>query len=503
MKCLTIQDIEWRVTRQKKEDTCPTKRHIKRQMKHIITLFNDFILSNCSSREEFDECFKLQSKANKSSVNSSRYLKEEFYKALYAPGGVSECGSSGSGRSGGSGGGSGGDSGSSGDSGGVSECGSDSGMSSLQQEADGAGAGAGNIIRLSLIENKLSVSISLAGEMELYKRTYKTIGGTATAPLPEHQASACIQWALHTIYDRFNDEEKARMSINNIIVPFAGTGTLGFESLLTLWGPTGSGLFTARSFPFDDFPIVRATTNGGMKSDGNDGKLKLSDMIREEMRKEIAQKVSDIRTDITCDSYLPQLCSGARVLFSDINEDALKTCGDNIASFIQSSGNVFTERMFMKPQCIDFLNEDIEMSKVLCHTVMSPHEESASEECVSKSEYSKGTTFILLNPPFGLRLAKNSSTLSMYTRLATQVICMRDELLTLKTLVPSELLSPTPSLVGLCLCPDVKTWSTFITSLTANQFECETTHFSLGGNDMRLVCFWDKGQGGVATSIVD
>ena len=125
MKCLTIQDIEWRVTRQKKEDTCPTKRHIKRQMKHIITLFNDFILSNCSSREEFDECFKLQSKANKSSVNSSRYLKEEFYKALYASGGVSECGSSGSGRSGGSGGGSGGDSGSSGDSGGVSECGSE------------------------------------------------------------------------------------------------------------------------------------------------------------------------------------------------------------------------------------------------------------------------------------------------------------------------------------------------------------------------------------------
>jgi 16S rRNA G966 N2-methylase RsmD len=496
MKCLTIQDIEWRVTRQKKEDTCPTKRHIKRQMKHIITLFNDFILSNCSSREEFDECFKLQSKANKSSVNSSRYLKEEFYKALYASGGVSECGSGGSGS-----GSSVSECGSSGDSG-VSECGSDSGMSSLQQEADGARARAGNIIRLSLIENKLSVSISLAGEMELYKRTYKTIGGTATAPLPEHQASACIQWALHTIYDRFNDEEKARMSINNIIVPFAGTGTLGFESLLTLWGPTGSGLFTARSFPFDDFPIVRATTNGGMKSYGNDGKLKLSDMIREEMRKEIAHKVSGIRTDITCDSYFPQLCSGARVLFSDINDDALKTCGDNIASFIQSSGNVFTERMFMKPQCIDFLNEDIDMSKVLCHTVMSPHG-GANEESVSKSEYSKGTTFILLNPPFGLRLAKNSSTLSMYTRLATQVICMRDELLTLKTLVPSELLSPTPSLVGLCLCPDVKTWSTFITSLTANQFECETTHFSLGGNDMRLVCFWDKGQGGVATSIVD
>jgi hypothetical protein len=203
-------------------------------------------------------------------------------------------------------------------------------------------------------------------------------------------------------------------------------------------------------------------------------------------------------------SPIPRVSKDVKILFTDINEDALVSCKNNISSFIQSSGNAYSESLFEEPKIIDFLKDDA--MSILRHqpefhtrtiTLSEPHVLSGGV-LVSPDTYSTGTAFVLLNPPFGIRLAKKSSTSSMYSQIATQLVSMREELMSMRrderpppSGVESSSSAPESLLMGVCLCPDAKTWSTFITTLTASQFCCETTHFSLGGNDMRAVCFWD------------
>ena len=461
MKSLTIQDIECVIL----DEVCKSKRDVKRRMKKIV--FDDFIPPHSFSNiDDFNNTFKMYARANKSIVNSSRFLKEEFCNALVASGVLQET---------------------------VSLTTDDihipptvSGTPPLL-----------NTIRLSLIENRLTVGISLAGEMDLYKRTYKDLSGTATAPLPEHHASACILWTLHTIQQKVNHSSiKNKLCINNIIIPFAGTGTLGFESLLVLLdGSAGSGLFKERKFAFDSFPCSYIQT-----SDDKSNTVKLSTILRQQMKDEVTSKLLNICQERNYNDMnvpIPHLNKGAKILYSDINEVALSSCEDNITSFIQSSDNVFPSTLFMEPKLIDFLRDDV--ASVLNHTSSDGGLDSGqvlATKC-DMSTYNTGTTFILLNPPFGLRLAKKSSTISMYNQIARQLIGIREIIQQTRQESSEhqdqqEELTVGPLLMGLCLCPDVQTWSTFITTLTATGggFGCETTHFSLGGNDMRVVCFW-------------
>jgi len=75
-----------------------------------------------------------------------------------------------------------------------------------------------------LYKNKLTVSISLAGE-PLYKRGYRSIL-KASAPLREDIAAACIQKTLH-----YANMINQHFSPTFVLIPFAGTGTFAFEYL--------------------------------------------------------------------------------------------------------------------------------------------------------------------------------------------------------------------------------------------------------------------------------
>jgi hypothetical protein len=522
MKSLTIQDIECVIV---DGVVCKSKRDVKRWLKKIE--FTDFIPANSlSTVDDFNKKFKLHSRANKSIVNSSRFLKEEFCSALGAFSVQAACVPT------------------DGDTSVQPVRDTPSGELPACEDADTATANTEmlNTIRLSLIENKLTVSVSLAGEMELYKRTYKDLSGAATAPLPEHHASACILWAMNTIHRKVNmssSSDQNLLAINSIIVPFAGTGTLGFEGLLALLGGSGglgSGLFSGRTFAFDSFPCA-SLLNLEICANGIDVRgeiVKCSDVIRNQMRSEIASKMlnlDSVNQDSTQDRnlFIPCMTRGMKILFSDINEDALISCKKNIKSFIQSSGNIISQSLFLEPKIMDFLKDDV--CSFIHHNIHETNEaiNSDNDVCSKTSSYNSGTCFVLLNPPFGLRLAKKSSTSSMYKQVATQLIDMRDKLNLLKlrddqheqlqlkkeagtstsTVAASCIHAPpkdkeargrSVSLMGLCLCPDVKTWSTLITTLSAQGFGCETTHFSQGGNDTRAVCFWDDDKHNTTTS---
>lgn len=103
-------------------------------------------------------------------------------------------------------------------------------------------------LKIDLRGERLRVSISLAGA-PLYQRGYKALL-TAVAPLPEHHAAACIRWILAGAGD-FS-------SLRTILVPFAGSGTLGFEAVNVLT-QTGAGAFK-RSFDVDKFSCCPTAT---------------------------------------------------------------------------------------------------------------------------------------------------------------------------------------------------------------------------------------------------
>lgn len=142
--------------------------------------------------------------------------------------------------------------------------------------------------KIELRGEHLRLFVSLAGE-PLYKRGYK-VDFSATAPLPEHQAAACTRWILAA--------EKNDLPISSIFVPFAGSGTFGFEALNVLSG-SGPGAFS-RSYSCELFPCTPTPTMGFL-------------------RKKISDKLA--------------LLSNTPVVLNDFHPEALKMLRENVAAF--------------------------------------------------------------------------------------------------------------------------------------------------------------------------
>jgi 23S rRNA G2445 N2-methylase RlmL len=247
--------------------------------------------------------------------------------------------------------------------------------------------------KIDLRADFLKISVSLCGE-PLYKRGYKA-KLLATAPIAEHQAAACTRWVL--------DKNLDNSPVNQVFVPFAGSGTFGFESLLVLSG-SGPGAFS-RHFSCDLFPC---TPEASMRF----------------FRKKISEKFTLFR--------------GPKVTFNDINSEAVAILKENTVVF--SSVSQF-----------EIVEEDFFSFK----TVFPD----------------QGKTLILLNPPYGNRLAKNSSVAGLYHRLGIRL---------------KEISESNPGkILGGCLCPDDLSWNNFIKELKS--FSPETHHFTHGGKEMRLV----------------
>lgn len=252
--------------------------------------------------------------------------------------------------------------------------------------------------RVELRNDFLRILVSLAGD-PLYKRGYKA-KLIATAPLPEHQAAACIRWILAGSSNSNPPE--------TVFVPFAGSGTFGFESRVVFSG-AGSGAFS-RSFACELFPVTPSKT---------------FDFLRRKLKEKF------------------QGGPFPKILFNELNEEAISVLNENAKALLAEGewkihpGDVFD----LKP---DFPGT--------------------------------GKILVLLNPPYGNRLAKNSSVSALYERLGKYLRVLMET-------YPGRI-------TGGCICPDENSWKRFLSSL--NSPKAETHHFSHGGEDMRLVRWEDK-----------
>jgi len=246
--------------------------------------------------------------------------------------------------------------------------------------------------KLELRENRARVLVSLAGE-PLYKRGYKE-HLFATAPLPEHTANACIRWVL---------KDKNIQQVSAVWVPFAGSGTFGFEALLFLAGG-GSGTFRG-NFSCEAFPATPKAT---------------LQFFRKKM-----QQAWNTQTP-------------PAIVFNEINEQALSSLKKNSEPFSRKASFLFQQG--------DFFN----------FIPPAPKE---------------GALLILLNPPFGNRLAKKSSVEDLYRKIGSY---LREKL----KQVEGEV-------IGGCICPDEITWREFLKALKPQK--SETHHFTHGGKQMRLI----------------
>lgn len=251
-------------------------------------------------------------------------------------------------------------------------------------------------LKMELRKDRLRVLVSLAGA-PLYQRGYKK-KLFATAPLPEHLASGCVKWTLSS----FPKEE----TISTVWIPFAGSGTLGFETAIAL-GRLGTGSFS-RHFAMEDFLATPKAT-------------------LQHFRKKLDPS--------TCSFVLPQF------VFTEINTEAMNALKENVASFPVKMDCRFEEGDFFERS--SFVLPDSE----------------------------KGNILVLLNPPFGFRLSKDSSVKDLYSRLGKQI---KNTLGGFKGRV-----------VGSCICPDELTWKTLIRELGVESFD--THHFTHGGEQMRLL----------------
>ncbi|SMF47983.1 hypothetical protein [Pseudobacteriovorax antillogorgiicola] len=107
----------------------------------------------------------------------------------------------------------------------------------------------GLCLRLLQTKNRLQILLSLAGE-KLYKRGFKPHTATK-APLQETLAAGLLWPLRHHKYNR-------------VLVPFAGSGTLGFEAIMQLKGYWPGSL--GRTFHVESFPGTPQSTVDFLKA---------------------------------------------------------------------------------------------------------------------------------------------------------------------------------------------------------------------------------------------
>lgn len=210
-------------------------------------------------------------------------------------------------------------------------------------------------IRIDSTKNRTRILVSMAGS-PLYKRGYKAPGGIATAPLPEHHASACYLWTVSAL--RLPISEGICDGEIQMAVPFAGTGTTGFESACRAIG-FAPGISRGH-YGCEDFLFHPGAT---MKT------------IRSRLQK------------------LTKQYGEFQIQFGDINTDACAALKLQAQSFLDHT-NIKVRTLVSES---DFLSGPITMFE--------------------SQQISQKKIFLPLNPPYGQRLAKHSGGESIYARL--------------------------------------------------------------------------------------
>lgn len=289
------------------------------------------------------------------------------------------------------------------------------------------------LLYLTLERNVLSVELSLAGE-PLYRRGYRA-SLSAAAPLREDLAQAAIRSAA-----AFAFGEVRGIPFDTLLVPFAGTGTFLFESLMNRW-EIPSHIF-GRRYAFTRLVCHR-----------EEGYRWLERKLRERSASHAVNLAGEAgptgETDVSVSS------SPTAAVLIETSDSALESARRNVERFFGSIRQVVPDPGFGA--------ESIRYLKADAHAL--PWTELVPER--------PGTVFVPLNPPFGKRLKESAGT---YAALGRAVLELSNHV--------SE---RGGTLFGCILSPDEEHWKAFLGA--AGRLETRTVHFSQGGLDIRLTMF--------------
>jgi len=177
--------------------------------------------------------------------------------------------------------------------------------------------------RLDLYRDRLRVLVSLAGE-PLYKRGYKKHLTGAAAPLPEHQAAACIRATLKELGGASAGD------FAGVYVPFAGTGTLAFESVAAQMGLGGSSF--GRRYAFESFAGMPEATIAHIRKKLAPDAARLAPLVCVERSEDV---LSDLRDNA---GYFCDLAGISPETIHVAGGDFFKADGDGALRRIASHG---------------------------------------------------------------------------------------------------------------------------------------------------------------------
>jgi 23S rRNA G2445 N2-methylase RlmL len=272
---------------------------------------------------------------------------------------------------------------------------------------------------VNILKNTLTIDISLAGA-PLSHRGWRA--GTATlAPLREDLAASVIASTQNFV------QNKCSVPVDFVFVPFAGSGTIGIELLLSSTDITP--LLIPRVFGFRAFSAYRET-----------------------MEKWLTKRLS-----MHVKSVMPRVyfVENHNKQFSELSANCAK-----VKEIIKNTGKGSAE--------IDCISGDFFAAETL--PAFSPASTSSK---VMRPQH----IFMPLNPPWGVRMTnKTTSAAAFYARLGARVESLSQEWEKQKIFVS-----------GCALCPDEETWSAFKKCLKT--LHSRTVHFTQGGRDIRLCMF--------------
>jgi 23S rRNA G2445 N2-methylase RlmL len=282
---------------------------------------------------------------------------------------------------------------------------------------DGKNSPAHTLVQLFFEQNKLEIRLSFTNQ-SLGKRAYKA-PLPAPAPLREEQAAALIE--------HVRAEWQARPGPWHIWVPFAGSGTFGFESLLAL---RGVSLMTHPKC----WPVCQTSA----------------------------------WSEKTWSSFLKKQQKICQASFSELRLEFLERQSQAFAN-LKEHLIVFQERL--RSCCA---GEEVHLEE----GVFSAWEGDFFERGPTWTSAEKGLPlrhlWIPLNPPFGRRLGSKPFS---YGKLAHRLLQIQ-----------ASSKGHVASVQGVLLCPSENTWQEAFQVLK-KEYQLQTLHFMQGGQDMRALYF--------------
>ncbi|WP_455381522.1 hypothetical protein [Salinispira pacifica] len=315
------------------------------------------------------------------------------------------------------------------------------------------GEEADHLITLRNSHNRVQVILSLCGA-PLWQRGYRS-SLSAVAPLREDLAQAAIRRSLRWAGALPPSPRAAGSGFDSILVPFSGTGTLAFESIIAMCDVppflfrSGFDGETAAGYAFERFAF-------GIPPSVTWLKRQLLERLRDRFAVQSPTQICMV------DSYDPA-CESAR-----------------------ENWRHFSERLSAAITSVGAGDRNTEGPSLPFDTTVL-HEDSLLHEWIHYLPVGAERVFIPLNPPYGRRVRSTESA-SLYQRIGRRL-----EQLVSRPRPAAAAVQSAPArsrrlhVTGLILCPEEAAWRAFMRA--APSFSFDTSHFMQGGLDIRLCLF--------------